>query len=232
MKQRILLIDDDLDFLELMKMRLEGANFDVTLARHGLEGLRLAYHIQPDAIILDLRLPDADGWTVCQRLREMSDVPILVLSASTAKHDLVRALNVGADEFVTKPFNWDELLARLKAMLRRAKLSARPTSDHCPAPQRSHNLLLNPADHTVTVHGKSIELTPIEFRLLACLHRHAGRVLPHHYLLLEVWGPQYADRTNYLKLYIRYLRKKIEQDPSNPQLLRTEWGVGYYLSES
>lgn len=232
MKQRILLVDDDPDLLDLMKLRLEGANFDVALARSGLEGLRLAYHIQPDAIILDLRLPDADGWTVCQRLREMSDVPILVLSASTAKHDLVRALNVGADEFVTKPFHWDEFLARLKAMLRRAKLSARPTSDHCPAPQRSHSLLLNPTDHTVTVHGKSIELTPIEFRLLACLHRHAGRVLPHHYLLLEVWGPQYADRTNYLKLYIRYLRKKIEQDPSNPQLLRTEWGVGYYLSES
>ncbi|MER3514940.1 MAG: DNA-binding response regulator, partial [Chloroflexota bacterium] len=122
MKQRILLVDDDPDLLDLMKLRLEGANFDVALARSGLEGLRLAYHIQPDAIILDLRLPDADGWTVCQRLREMSDVPILVLSASTAKHDLVRALNVGADEFVAKPFHWDELLARLKAMLRRAKL--------------------------------------------------------------------------------------------------------------
>lgn len=232
MKQRILLIDDDPEFLDLMKLRLEGANFDVTLSQRGLEGLRLAYHTQPDAIILDLRLPDADGWTVCQRLREMSDVPILVISASTAKHDLVRALNVGADEFVTKPFHWDELLARLRAMLRRARLSTRPSNDHCLAPQRSHSLWLNPVDRTVTVHGKSIELTPIEFRLLACLHRHAGRVLPHHYLLLEVWGPEYADRINYLKLYIRYLRKKIEQDPSNPQLLRTEWGVGYYLSES
>lgn len=232
MKQHILLIDDDPDFLDVMKLRLESANFEVTLACSGLEGLRLAYHLQPDAIILDLRLPDADGWTVCQHLREMSDVPILVLSASTAKHDLVRALNVGADEFVTKPFHWDELLARLKAMLRRARLNARSHDALCPVPQRSHSLLLNPDDHTVIVHGKSIELTPIEFRLLACLHRHAGRVLPHHYLLLEVWGPQYADRTNYLKLYIRYLRKKIEQDPSNPQLLRTEWGVGYYLSES
>jgi two-component system KDP operon response regulator KdpE len=232
MKRRILIIDDDSDLVEDMKMRLEGANYDVTLARRGQEGLRLAYHTQPDAVILDLSLPDLDGWAVCQRLREMSDVPIMTITGSRSKHDLVRALNTGADDHVARPFNWEELLARLKALIRRASLNARPLDGQRPVFRSSHSLLLDPARHTVTIHGKRVELTPIEFRLLSTLHRHAGRVLPHHYLLLEVWGPQYAGRTNYLKLYIRYLRQKIEDDPSHPQLLRTEWGVGYYLSES
>ncbi len=232
MKRRILLIDDDPDLIQLLKMRLESANFEVVFAQRGLEGLQQAYRTQPDAVILDLDLPDMDGWTVCQRLRELSNVPILTLTASTSKSHLVRALNIGADEYVTKPFSWDELLARLHAMLRRAAMSKQPGGIQPLSHQASPALRLDPTRHTVTVRGRSIELTPIEFRLLACLHRHAGRVLPHHYLLMEVWGPQYVDRTNYVKLYIRYLREKIEDDPRNPQLLRTEWGVGYYLSES
>jgi DNA-binding response OmpR family regulator len=232
MKRRILLIDDDSDLLQLLKMRLESANFEVVSAQRGLEGLQQAYRTQPDAVILDLDLPDMDGWTVCQRLRELSNVPILTLTASTSKSHLVRALNIGADEYVTKPFSWEELLARLHAMLRRASMSKQPVGVQHPSSPSGPALRLDPTRHTVTVRGKSIELTPIEFRLLACLYRHAGRVLPHHYLLMEVWGPQYVDRTNYVKLYIRYLREKIEDDPRNPQFLRTEWGVGYYLSES
>lgn len=231
MKRRILIIDDDPDLAQLLKLRLDGANFETTVALRGLEGLQQAYRIQPDLVILDLNLPDLDGWTVCQRLREMSNVPIMALSASTTKSHLVRALNLGADDFVTKPFNWDELLARLQALLRRASLDGQPSNQQRSTSPRGHSLLLDPTRQTVTVHGKSVELTPIEFRLLSCLHRHAGRVLPHHYLLLEVWGPQYVDRINYVKLYIRYLREKIESDPRNPQFLRTEWGVGYYLSE-
>jgi two-component system KDP operon response regulator KdpE len=162
----------------------------------------------------------------------MSNVPILTLTASASKNHLVRALNTGADEFITKPFNWDELLARIQALLRRAGQPEQPQVSSRAAAPRGHALLLDPTRHSVTVRGKSIELTPIEFRLLATLHRHAGRVLPHHYLLLEVWGPQYVDRVNYVKLYVRYLREKIEVDPRNPQFLRTEWGVGYYLSEA
>jgi two-component system KDP operon response regulator KdpE len=231
MKRRLLLMDHNPELLQALKMRLEAANFDVTATLNGLEGLRLAYRMQPDAVILDLDLPDQDGWTACQRLRAMSDVPIMAVMASASKAHLVRALDLGADDFMAKPFNWDEFSARLQALIRRAKLNAQQPGGQRSGAQRSYALLLDDARHTVTVRGRSIELTPLEFRLLACLHRHVGRVLPHHYLLLEVWGPQYVDRTNYVKLYIRYLREKIEDDPRNPQFIHTEWGVGYYLSE-
>jgi DNA-binding response OmpR family regulator len=232
MKRRILVVDDDLQAVAALSAHLESANYDVTTVERGLEGLRIAYRLQPDLVILDLTLPDQDGWSICQRLREMSDVPIMTMSEGATKHDAVRALNAGADDHMPKPLRLDELLARIKALIRRAHWNARPLDASRTIPRLHSDLLLDAARHSVMIHGRDVELTPLEFRLLDTLHRHAGRVLPHHYLLLEVWGPQYSDRTNYLKLYIRYLREKIEDDPSNPRFVRTEWGVGYYLSES
>lgn len=229
MKDKALIIDDDVAFTRVIQLRLEQEGYEVIIADSGIEGLRQAYDGHPDLVILDVMMPGLDGWETCQRLREICDVPIIMLTAKDGKVDTVRGLELGADDYVTKPFSTEELVARMRALLRRARL---PLSPHPPTVYADGELVVDFAKHRVMVRGKRVDLTPTEFRLLSCLARSPGRVIPHKTLLIRAWGPEYIGETQYLKLYIRYLREKIEKDPSKPQYILTEWGIGYYLREN
>jgi DNA-binding response OmpR family regulator len=226
-KAKILLIDDDQDLLSVLGLGLEQEDFLVLTATDGSEGLRTAYREQPDLIILDIMMPGLDGWDTCRRLRELSDVPIIILTAKAVATDVVKGLALGADDYVIKPFSTAELIARVHACLRRA--ASRDPSQR-PATIVSGEVTIDLARHRVTISGEPVELTPTEFRLLAYLARNRGRVVLHHTLLREVWGPEYVDELDYLRLYVSYLRHKIEKDPANPEIIRTAWGQGYYLA--
>jgi two-component system KDP operon response regulator KdpE len=172
-------------------------------------------------------MPEMDGWQACRRLREMSDVPILLLTALDSGDDVVRGLNLGADDYVTKPVAFEILVARTRALLRR-RAGARLPGSHSRAPMLTHeNLVIDFRQHKVSLDGERVELSPTEFRLLAVLARHQGRVLPHEFLLSEVWGSEYVGELDYLRLYVSYLRRKLEKDPRNPDLIHNEWGIGY-----
>jgi len=226
MGDKVLIIDDDVTLTTVIQLRLEQEGYEVIIANSGVEGLRQAYDAHPDLVILDIMMPGLDGWETCQRLREISDVPIIMLTAKDGEMDMVRGLELGADGYISKPFSTKELLARIQALLRRTRLPSSPTR---PAVYTDGDLVVDFAKHRVTVRGKRVNLTPTEFRLLSCLVRNAGRVIPHEALLAQVWGPEYIGEIQYLKLYIRYLRQKIEEDPSKPQYILTEWGIGYYF---
>jgi len=230
LNETILAIDDDRDLTHMLKAQLERKNYRVVLASSGREGLQKAYQVRPDLIILDIMMPGMDGWEVCRRLRELSNVPIIMLTARSMKGDVVKGLEAGADDYLTKPFSSKELDARIQAVLRRSDEKEGQRGSHSSFYSNGY-LSIDFDRRIVTIKGERIELTPTEFKLLACLVRNEGRVLPHRYLLTEVWGPEYADDVDYVKLYIRYLRLKIEQDPSNPVYIMTEWGVGYRFSE-
>jgi DNA-binding response OmpR family regulator len=230
LKQTILVIDDDHDLTVMLTAQLERRNYRVVVAANGREGLQKAYQARPDLIILDIMMPEMDGWEVCQRLRELSNVPIIMLTARNIKGDIVKGLESGADDYLTKPFSAAELEARIQAVLRRSNSGDGKTKARSSFYSNGY-LTIDFDRRTVKVQGEIIELTPTEFKLLSCLVRNEGRVLPHRYLLTEVWGPEYADEVDYVKLYIRYLRLKIEEDPSEPVYIQTEWGIGYRFSE-
>ena len=230
MNRTILVIDDDQDLALMLKSQLERRNYRVVVASNGREGLQKAYQARPDLVILDIMMPEMDGWEVCNRLRELSNVPIIMLTARNMKGDVVKGLESGADDYLTKPFRASELEARIQAVLRRSKNAAGQISSHSKFYSNGY-LTIDFDRRIVKVQGKTVDLTPTEFRLLSSLVRNEGRVLPHRYLLTEVWGPEYADEVDYVKLYIRYLRLKIEEDPSDPVYIQTEWGVGYRFSE-
>ena len=230
LKQTILVIDDDQDLTLMLKAQLERKNRRVVLASSGREGLQKAYQARPDLIILDIMMPGMDGWEVCRRLRELSNVPIIMLTARSMQADVVKGLESGADDYVTKPFSAAELEARIQAVLRRIDNAGNNSSSRSSFYTNGY-LTIDFDRRLVKVCGKDIDLTPTEFKLLSCLVRNEGRVLPHRYLLTEIWGPEYAEEVDYIKLYIRYLRLKIEEDPSNPIYIQTEWGVGYRFSE-
>jgi two-component system KDP operon response regulator KdpE len=210
----------------MLKTQLELSNYGVVTAADGQEGLRKAYRTHPDLIILDIMMPDMDGWEVCRRLRELSTVPIIMLTARAMKADAVKGLETGADDYITKPFSAAELEARIQALLRRTRRYGSRRMPH-PSFYASGDLIVDFERRLVKVHGKRIDLSPTEYKLLTCLVRNEGRVLPHRYLLTEVWGPGFAEELDYVKLYVRYLRLKIEDDPTNPVHIQTEWGVGY-----
>lgn len=226
----MLVIDDDKDLAFMLKSQLERKDYKVVTASDGREGLQKAYQVRPDLVLLDLMMPGMDGWEVCQRLRELSNVPIIMLTARSMKGDVVRGLEAGADDYLTKPFSAAELYARIQAVLRRSNRE-NGQGDSRSAFYTNGHLSIDFDRRIVTVRGERIDFTPTEFKLLSCLVRNEGRVLPHRYLLNEVWGPEYANDIDYVKLYIRYLRLKIEDDPSNPVYIQTEWGVGYRFSE-
>ena len=230
MKQTILVIDDDQDLTVMLRAQLERRNYRVVVASNGREGLQKAYQARPDLIILDIMMPEMDGWEVCQRLRELSNVPIIMLTARNIKGDIVKGLESGADDYLTKPFSAVELEARIQAVLRRSESTDGKNKSRSSFYSNGY-LTIDFDRRNVKVRGEMIELTPTEFKLLSCLVRNEGRVLPHRYLLTEVWGPEYADEVDYVKLYVRYLRLKIEEDPSEPVYIQTEWGVGYRFSE-
>jgi two-component system KDP operon response regulator KdpE len=227
LEEKILVIDDSPDMLRIVQLCLERNDYQVFTATNGREGLQFTYSVQPDLVILDVMMPGMDGWEVLTRLREMSDVPIMMLTAKGREVDIVRGLGLGADDYVTKPFGTAELLARVQALLRRNKT---PTSPRLTRYQ-DNGLSIDLDRHEILLKGEPIDLTPTEFRLLSVLVRNAGKVVPHRVLLTQVWGEEYSNEVHYLKLYVRYLRQKLEETPSNPRYILTEWGVGYRFRE-
>jgi two-component system KDP operon response regulator KdpE len=227
MATTLLLIDDDVSLCETIRFMLIKNGFQVEVAHNGISGLKKAYDVKPDAVLLDIMLPDMDGWQVCRRLREMSDVPIVMLTALGADENVVEGLNLGADDYIIKPVAVQELIARIRALLRRTTRS-NPREQKRREPIFTYgDLVIDFDKYEVTVSGKKVKLSPTEFRLLSVFSRHQGRLLPHEYLLSEVWGPEYVSEEEYLRLYISYLRHKIETDPSKPRMIHNEWGVGY-----
>jgi two-component system, OmpR family, KDP operon response regulator KdpE len=219
----ILVIDDEPQILRALRTILSARQFRVSTASRGEEGLALAVAGAPDLIILDMSLPDMDGLEVCRRLREWSQVPIVVLSVRDSERDKVAALDHGADDYLTKPFGIEELLARIRVALRHSVQAggSKQTS------VQAGSLTIDLAQHIVTRDGVEVKLTATEFNLLAYLASHAGRVLTHRMILSAVWNIEDADRVEYLRVYMRQLRKKLEADPEHPQVLVTEPGVGY-----
>jgi two-component system KDP operon response regulator KdpE len=224
-KPRVLVVDDEPQTLKYIGANLRARGYDVVTADDGWSALKVASESVVDLIILDIMIPGPSGFEVCQAVRQQSDVPVIMLSARGQEKDIVRALDLGADDYLTKPFGVEEMLARVRAVLRR---SAEPSVMLRP-PLVVGELKIDFAARRVTVQGREVRLTPTEYDLLAHLAVNAGRVLTHRVLLEAVWGPGYGDETEYLWAYVRRLRRKVEPDPSNPGYILTEHGVGYYF---
>ena len=220
--QRILVVDDEPQILRALRATLHGAGYTVDVAATAEEALTAAAAHPPEAVILDLVLPDGNGTDVCRELRTWSHAPVIVLSAVGEERQKIAALDAGADDYVTKPFSVDELLARLRGVLRRR------TSEQEPVVTIG-DLQIDIAQRIVTVRGERVKLSPHEFDLLRVLAQNRGKLLTHRVLLREVWGPAYQVEAHYLHVYVSHLRKKIEPDPSSPRYLLTEPGAGYRL---
>jgi two-component system KDP operon response regulator KdpE len=220
--RRILVVDDEPQILRALRTTLRGAGYTVDAAATAEEALAAAAANPPEAVILDLVLPDGDGTEVCRELRTWSEAPIVVLSAVGDEQQKIAALDAGADDYVTKPFSVDELLARLRAVLRRARPSQDPVLE-------VGELRIDVPQRTVTRGDERVKLSPHEFDLLRVLAQNEGKLLTHRALLREVWGPAYQSEANYLHVYVSHLRRKIEPDPSNPRYVLTEPGAGYRL---
>jgi DNA-binding response OmpR family regulator len=223
----ILIIDDDQTLLKLLDKHFAKADYQAVTASNGIAGLQAFYDNKIGLIVLDVMMPKMDGWTVCERVREVSSVPILMLTAKADERDRLRGFQLGIDDFVAKPFSAAELIARVGAILNR---SQRGGHEPAAAPIARGDLVINLTEWRVTRSGEMIHLTPTEFRLLAALAEHPGHVLSGEALLVQVWGREYADDLENVKRYIHYLRQKLEPDPAHPQLIMTERGFGYYFN--
>ncbi len=224
---RILVVDDEPRYLKLIRYNLESVGYQVSCVSTGEEALESVALEPPDIIVLDLRLPEKDGFQVCEQIREFSTVPIIMLTALGEEQDKVRGLQVGADDYVTKPFSAKELLARVEAVLRRARLSDIPTTQpsfNCPG------LDIDFLARRVVVRGEEVRLSPTEYRLLHCLAANAGRVMTQEELLERVWGTHYRGQYEWLRMCVLRLRQKIEEDPHEPQHILTRPGIGYMLA--
>lgn len=228
---KILVIDDDRNIVEAVTIgfQLQWQECDVLTAYGGEAGLDLFFEQQPDVVVLDVALPDVNGFEVLRRIRQVSDTPVLMLTAKGEEMDKVKGLELGADDYITKPFSHLELFARIKAVLRRAEMpppiSASPSFT-------AADLTINFASREVHVRSQPVKLTPTEYKLLYQLVRNAGRVLPHETLLAKVWGDEYRDDVEYLKVYVSRLRNKIEADPEHPRYILTERGLGYRFAKA
>jgi two-component system, OmpR family, KDP operon response regulator KdpE len=222
---RVLVVDDEPQIRKALAVNLQARGYDVDLAASGEEGLHLAAAHHPDLVLLDLGLPGIDGIEVVRGLRGWTTVPVIVLSVREAEHDKVAALDAGADDYVTKPFGMHELLARLRAALRRVRPVAEEPVVSTP------DFTVDLAAKRVSVHGEEVHLTPTEWGILEVLVRNPGRLVTQRQLLQQVWGPQYERETNYLRVYLAQLRRKLEPDPSRPRYLVTEAGMGYRFED-
>ncbi|PLW65832.1 response regulator [Streptomyces sp. SCUT-3] len=222
---RVLVVDDEPQIVRALVINLRARGYETDAAPDGAEALRLAAARRPDVVLLDLGLPDTDGVEVIRRLRERSRVPVIVLSARHASGEKVQALDAGADDYVTKPFGMDELLARLRAAVRRAAPAGE--EDSGPLLVETDTFTIDLAAKKVARDGRDVRLTPTEWHLLEVLVRNAGRLVGRTQLLKEVWGPAYGTETNYLRVYMAQLRRKLEADPTRPRHLITEPGMGY-----
>jgi two-component system KDP operon response regulator KdpE len=221
MKPLALIIDDEVQIRRLLRVALENENYQVHEAETGQEGLVETANCKPAVILLDLGLPDMDGLTVLKRLREWSEVPVLILSVRDDEQGKVAALDAGADDYVTKPFSSPELLARLRAVQRKT----RPAEEI--SVFRHGDLIVDLTAHVVTRANKEVKLTATEYALLRLFVKHPGRVLTHRHILREIWGPKSEEHRQYLRVYVTHLRQKIEPDPAKPILILTESGIGY-----
>ncbi len=220
--QRILVVDDEPQILRALQTNLRGAGYEVETATSAEEALSAAAMRPPDALILDLVLPDGTGTEVSRELRKWSSAPIVILSVVGEEREKVAALDAGADDYVTKPFSMDEVLARLRAVLRRAGPSGEPVIE-------IGELTVDLEKRSVALAGRPVSLTPTEFELLRVLAQNEGKLLTHPAILREVWGPAYGQESHYLHVYVSQLRRKIEPDPARPRYLLTEPGAGYRL---
>jgi len=224
-KPRLLIIDDEVQIRRLLQVTLEEGGFDVREADTGRLGLSEAAALQPEAIILDLGLPDMDGLDVLRRLREWTQTPVLVLTVRDREQQKIAALDAGADDYLTKPFGGGELLARLRAIMRRVR------APNEPAIVRFGDVEVDLPARVVRLAGQEVHLTAKEYALLRLLVQHRGKVVTHRHILRELWGPNAEENTGYLRVYMLHLRQKLEKDPQKPKHLTTESGIGYRLIE-
>jgi two-component system KDP operon response regulator KdpE len=227
MGEKILVVDDEPRVVQLVRVVLEAVGYNVIAAISGESAVEMVALEQPDLVLLDIRLPNGpDGYEVCERIREFSHVGVIMLTAKAQQDDVLRGFRVGADDYLTKPFNAKELVARVKAVLRRTKYP----EERGEAVMACGDLKIDFARRTVNVRGKKVALTPTEYALLNQLAQNPNCVMTHRELLTEVWGSEYRDDVDYLRAYVRYLRRKLEADPSNPVYILTSQGVGYMLA--
>ncbi len=221
-----LVVDDESNILRFIRANLRASGYEVYSATTGTEALEQFKLANPNVIVLDIMLPEMDGFEVCRRIRNVSDVPIIMITARDDIQDAVEGLNAGADDYITKPFAVEELLARLNAVMRRVKSNiAQTPSDKI----KIGNLLIDLAQRQVIINGQTAHLTPTEFKLLTYLANNVDKVVPHEELLVSIWGKEYKDCTHYLRVSIGRLRQKIETDPGNPEYIVTCSGVGYMI---
>ncbi|MEO8286421.1 MAG: response regulator transcription factor [Chloroflexota bacterium] len=226
---KILVVDDDPDVVEAITLSfgLQWSEAAVVPAQDGRQAMTVFSRENPDVVLLDIALPDTDGFEILRWIRERSDVPVLMISARGEEIDKVRGLELGADDYITKPFGYLELSARIKAVVRRAQ-SLPPMSGG--GKFEANGLLINYASHQVFLNDKQVKLTPIEYKLLYQLTRNAGQILLHDHLLTKIWGPEYLGELDYLRIYVRRLREKLEANPQQPVRILTERGLGYRFS--
>jgi two-component system KDP operon response regulator KdpE len=228
-KTRILIVDDELSIIKFLRANLESKGYEVLIAMNGAEALKVFEMELPDLVLLDITMPKMNGFEVCRRLREWSQVPIIMLSARGDESDKVKCLDLGADDYITKPFGKDELIARVKAVIRRTEMSTTmPTQSSL----TSGDLQIDFASRQVTIAGKEVKLTPTEYNLLQELVLNTGKVLTHIYLLNKVWGPEYREEREYLHVFVRRLRVKLEPDPKNPRYIVTMPAIGYQFKDT
>jgi len=220
----ILVVDDELRIVRVVRMNLEMEGYRVITASSGTEALRRVREDLPDLVLLDVGMPELDGFETLRLLREISDVPVIMLTVRSDEEDIVHGLELGADDYITKPFRTRELISRIRAVLRRTRGTTHPESAIL---KIDDHLSVDYNRREVIVDGKRVKLRPTEFRLLYHLIENAGWVVPHETLLAKVWGYEYQEEVHYLRLYITYLRQKIEPDPAHPRYILTERGVGY-----
>jgi two-component system KDP operon response regulator KdpE len=222
--QLILIVDDESRMRRFIRMNMELEGYQVIEAENGIQALDQIRKHTPDLAIMDVMMPEMDGFETLGLLREISTIPVILLTVRSDEEDITRGLNLGADDYITKPFSPGELTSRVGAVLRRAQWPAPPPRTVLKIDDR---LSVDFNRHQVMVNGERIDLRPTEFRLLYVLIQNAGWVVPHETLLAKVWGYEYRDETHYLRLYVNYLRKKVEEDPADPKYILTERGVGY-----
>jgi two-component system KDP operon response regulator KdpE len=229
MPPKILVVDDAAEMTMFLAQILTSDNYEVAVAHNAQEGLRQAHFFRPDLILLDVIMPEMNGWDMLRHLREFSDVPVIMLTALGDVDSKVRSLDIGADDYMAKPFEVQELKARIRSALRRAV--APPSEKNQLLSFDGGQLVIDPVSRRVTCRGHVVSLTPTEYKLFLFLACNAGQVLTYDRILDNVWGPGYEDNPTPVKVYIHRLRQKIEADPSSPRYVLTRWGVGYYLAE-
>jgi len=227
MKNKILLVEDDAEFSSLTRTWLQKSGYEVFTAGDGVEGMRRVYSSRPNLVLLDVNIPKMDGWEVCQHIREMSDIPVLMLTVNDRKADRLKGFTLGVDDYITKPVDFDELVARVQAVLRRSDSGEQ---ENKPTTFDNGEISIDWGSRQVWVRGKRVKLSPTEFKIISCLIKNRGWIVTHEQLLDKAWGPNYVGDKSFVKLYIRYLRQKIEENPHKPRLILTERGVGYYFA--